>query len=80
MIRNIEVLMAQAMAKARAAGHLPPLVLPRAAREALPFDPGTGGWPRELHMPEGMGLMRCWDDTGQPANEGVPARTEAMKQ
>lgn len=80
MPRNLEVLMAQAIAKARAVGPLPPLVLPRAFRGALPFDPGTGGWPRDLHMPEGMGLVtvHLWDEIGRPANEGAPELLEQV--
>ena len=74
MPRNLEALMAQAMAKARASGSLPPMVLPFACRDAVPFESGDGGWPRELFMPNGMGLaaVRFWDDIGKPANESAP--------
>ena len=73
MPRNLEVRMAQSLAKALAAGNLPPLVLPFAFRGVLPFDPGTGGWPSELHMPDGMGLVmvRFGDEIGEPANEAT---------
>ncbi len=82
MPRNIEFLMAQARAKARTAGSLPPMVLPFAFRGLLQFDPGTGSWPRELHMPDGMGFVtvRFWDEIGKPANDGSTVVAEAVQQ
>jgi hypothetical protein len=73
MPRNLKVLMAKAMAEARIAGSSPPLVLPFTFRDALPFDPGTGGWAHELHMPDGMGMVaaRFGDDIGEPANDST---------
>lgn len=74
MVRNLEALIAQAMAKARASGSLPPVVLPYAFRRMIPFDPGTGDWPRELFMPNGMGMVtvRFWYEIGEPANGSAP--------
>lgn len=82
MPRNIEVLLAQAMERARAASNLPPLVLPIAFRGALPFESGTGGWPRELFMPDGMGFgtMRPLYGVGQPANDGPATVAESAQQ
>jgi hypothetical protein len=73
MPRKVEALMAKALAKARLAGSIPPLVLPLAYRGALPFDSGTDGCPRDLHKRDGMGLImvRFWDEIGQPANEAA---------
>jgi hypothetical protein len=73
MPRDLEALMAKALAKARVAGSIPTLVLPFTFRDALPFDPGTGGWPHELHMPDGMGMVavRFGDDIGEPANDST---------
>ncbi len=70
MIRNIEVLMAQAMSRCKR----PPLVLPYSLGDAVEFGmENDAAWPKYLHLPQDTGFwdlrIHCADEA--PANENA---------